>query len=65
MADPVDMANDIAERHLERSLAAARVQVARGRPGECEGCLDDHPRLVTLNGMELCPRCRDKRERRR
>lgn len=65
MADQIDMANDIAAQHLERSLAAARVPIARGKPGECEGCLDDHPRLVTVGGMDLCPPCRDKRERRR
>jgi len=65
MADFVDMVHDIADQHLERSIAAARVPVARGKPGECEGCLDDHPRLVTVGGMDLCPRCRDKRERRR
>ncbi len=59
------MANDIAAQHLQRSVAAAIQPIARGKPGECEGCLEDHERLVEVGGLDLCPPCRDKRARRR
>lgn len=65
MADDVDHANVLAEQHLERSIAAARQPIVRGRPGECEACCEDSPRLVMMGGLELCAPCRDKRKKRR
>lgn len=59
MADPVDIAAEIVEAELERSIAAARAPVPVGAPGECENCGDDMPRLV--NGW--CGYCRDGRRR--
>ena len=59
MADEIDRANEIVEEHLARGLAAARVPVPAGEPGECEGCGEDMPRLV--NGR--CGFCRDGRRR--
>lgn len=60
MADIIDMANDIAAADLARSIAAARVPLDPGYPGECEGCGEDMPRLV--NGK--CGYCRDEQARR-
>lgn len=59
MADDVDMANDLAEQHLDHSLRAARAPVPKGEPGECDECGEDMPRLV--NGR--CGFCRDGRRR--
>ncbi|MBB4154148.1 hypothetical protein GGQ80_002058 [Sphingomonas jinjuensis] len=68
MADQFDIAADFAEAHTDRHVAAARrasAAIPRGQPGECEGCVEDSPRLVEVAGLLLCARCRDKRERRR
>jgi RNA polymerase-binding transcription factor DksA len=59
MADPVDDANEIAAAELARSIAAARVPIPAGEPGECEDCGEEMPRLV--NGR--CGYCRDGRRR--
>ncbi len=59
MADIVDVANGLVDEHLSRSLAAARVPIPAGVPGECENCGDDSPRLV--DGR--CAPCRDGRQR--
>lgn len=65
MADHIDEAQAFTEAHLDRSIAAARVPIARGQPGECEACVEDSPRLVKTGGLMLCAPCRDKREARR
>ncbi len=65
MADYIDEAQAFTEAHIDRSIAAARVPIARGQPGECEACVEDSPRLVMTGGLMLCARCRDKREKRR
>lgn len=68
MADEMDRAVEAAAVHQENSIAAVRAAadaIPRGQPGECEGCVDDSPRLVLTGGLMLCARCRDKRERRR
>lgn len=57
MADDIDMANDLAEQHLNHSLRAARAAVPDGVAGECEDCGEDMPRLV--HGR--CGYCRDGR----
>lgn len=59
MADDVDMANELAANHLERSLRAARAAVPTGVPGECEECGEEMPRLI--DGR--CGYCRDGRRR--
>lgn len=58
MADEIDRANEIADEHLARGIAAAKAPLAPGEPGECEECGEDMPRLV--NGR--CGYCRDGRE---
>jgi hypothetical protein len=55
MADVADMANDVAQAALDRSIRAARAPIAIGVPGECEECGDDSPRLV----MGRCAPCRE------
>lgn len=60
MADEIDRANEIADEHLARGIAAARVPIPVGEPGECEECGEDMPRLV--DGR--CGYCRDGRRRR-
>jgi RNA polymerase-binding transcription factor DksA len=57
MSDPVDTANDIEQRALERQIAAARAPIAVGVAGECEGCGEQMPRLV----QGYCGFCRDGR----
>lgn len=59
MADVVDMAVDLQDEHLARSLARARAPIAAGGAGECEQCFEDSPRLV--GGR--CAYCRDGRRR--
>ncbi|KQN27385.1 hypothetical protein ASF00_13820 [Sphingomonas sp. Leaf34] len=58
MADVADMANDVAQAALERSIRAARVPIPTGVPGECRECGDDSPRLV----MGRCARCREPKK---
>ncbi len=60
MADIADRAEIIVQEHLDRSIAAARVVVPVGEPGECDECGEDSPRLV--DGR--CAPCRDGRWRR-
>ena len=59
MADDVDLAVAVADRQLERQIAAARTPIATGVAGECEECGRDMPRLV--GGR--CGYCRDGRRR--
>lgn len=67
MADDMDRATELSDLHRDQAIAAARAgaTIARGQPGECEGCVEDSPRLVMTAGLMLCARCRDKREKRR
>jgi hypothetical protein len=58
VADPVDMANDVAQAALDRSIRSARAPIAIGVPGECEECGDDSPRLV----MGRCAPCREPKK---
>ncbi|MFZ3484243.1 conjugal transfer protein TraR [Sphingomonas sp. 3-13AW] len=57
MADEVDAAQVIQERHLALSIAAARAPAPEGQPGECDECGYDRPRLV----RGRCAFCRDGR----
>jgi hypothetical protein len=59
VADIADMASEIEGENLARALAAARVPIAAGVAGECEGCGDESKRLV---GGRCAP-CRDGRTR--
>jgi len=59
MADVVDMAADIVSEHIARGIAAARVPIAAGAPGDCDNCGDTFARLVG----GLCGFCRDGRRR--
>ena len=61
MPDNVDVAVEISDLHLERSIRAARQPVPVGVAGECETCFEDSKRLI---GGRCAP-CRDKLERRR
>lgn len=67
MADPVDMANDIAEAHARRSIAAARAAAAVPDPvlGTCEMCCDEDVMVRGAGGMLRCTPCRAKWEKRR
>lgn len=58
MADIADFANDLAQAHVDRSIAAARQPIPVGVPGECENCGEDSKRLV--HGR--CAPCRDGRK---
>lgn len=57
MADEIDRNADNEQLLLDRQIAAARVPVPEGVPGECEECGADMPRLV--GGR--CGYCRDGR----
>lgn len=59
MSDDVDRATALIEHQTERAIAAARVPIAPGAPGECQGCFEEMPRLVG----GLCGFCRDGRKR--
>ena len=59
MPDHIDIAVEISDLHLERSIRAARQPVPVGVPGECETCFEDSPRLV---GGRCAP-CRDRKRR--
>lgn len=59
MPDHIDLAVEISDLHLERSIRAARQPVPIGVPGECEKCFEESPRLV---GGRCAP-CRDGRRR--
>lgn len=61
MADIADFANDIAQAHLDRNIAAARQPIPVGVPGECEECGGDSQRLV--HGR--CAPCREPKRIRR
>lgn len=59
MADQIDMAAEISDLFLARSIRAARQPVPVGVPGECETCFEDSSRLV---GGRCAP-CRDGKRR--
>ena len=59
MPDNIDMAVEISDLHLERSIRAARQPVPVGVAGECETCLEDSKRLI---GGRCAP-CRDGKRR--
>ena len=59
MADQMDMAAEISDLFLARSIRAARQPVPVGVPGECATCFEDSPRLV---GGRCAP-CRDGKRR--
>lgn len=61
MADQMDMAADISDFYLQRSIRAARQPVPEGVEGECQECGDDSPRLI---GGRCAP-CRDRAQKRR
>jgi len=56
-----DDAAAISELHLESSLRAARQPVPAGKPGICENCDEESPRLV---GGRCAP-CREPKGNRR
>ncbi len=58
MADACDMANDVAQVALDRSIRAARVPEVIGVPGECGECGDDSLRLV----LGRCAPCREPKK---
>jgi len=55
MADDIDRANEYAELLREQALKAPRPEMAKGKPGECEWCGEESPRIV----KGYCARCRD------
>lgn len=61
MADIADFANDLAQAHVDRSIAAARQPIPAGAPGECVECEEHSPRLV--HGR--CAPCREPKRIRR
>ncbi|MBE7186368.1 MAG: hypothetical protein INR68_18405 [Methylobacterium mesophilicum] len=67
MADNVDMANDLAEAHAHRSIAAARAAAAQPDPvsGTCEACCDEDVMVRGCGGILRCTPCRSKWEKRR
>ena len=56
MADEADHANDHAYLINETAVQAARAEIPKGKPGECEMCGGYSPRLV----KGVCPPCRDE-----
>jgi hypothetical protein len=58
VADVADMANDVAQAALDRSIRAARAPIAIGVPGVCNECGNDSPRLV----MGRCAPCREPKK---
>lgn len=59
MPDEIDKLQEHQHAENERHIAAALAKAAAipdGVPGECDGCLEQRPRLV--RGM--CARCRDE-----
>ena len=58
MADVADMANDVAQAALDRSIRAARTPIPIGVAGECRECGDHSLRLV----MGRCAPCREPKQ---
>ena len=56
MADEADHANDHAYTINEHLVQAARKEIPKGKPGECEMCGEYSPRLI----RDVCPPCRDE-----
>jgi len=67
VADPVDMANDLAAATTDRAIAAARAAAPTHRPflGTCHACLDEEVPVLSCGGMLRCTPCRAKWEKRR
>ncbi|WP_230770594.1 conjugal transfer protein TraR [Sphingomonas sp. Leaf4] len=57
MADEMDLAAELEQEHLQRSIRAACQPITIGVAGECEECGYDSPRLV----RGRCAPCRDGR----
>lgn len=55
MADEADIAQDLQETLNQTAIAAARVPLDPGTPGECEYCGEHFTRLIG----GACGRCRD------
>jgi hypothetical protein len=58
MADACDMANDVAQAALDRSIRAARAPLPIGVAGDCRECGDPSPRLI----MGKCAPCREPKK---
>ena len=58
MADVADMANDVVQAALDRSIRAARAPIPIGVAGECRECGDHSLRLV----MGRCAPCREPKQ---
>ena len=58
MADACDMADDIAQAAVERSIRAARVPLPIGVAGDCTECGDHSMRLI----MGKCSPCREPKK---
>lgn len=67
MPDEIDRAQEFAQQHLERSLAAAQRRRLQDDPGDgiCEDCGDDiaAERLAALPAAQRCLACQQKHER--
>lgn len=61
MADSADYANDLAQAHIDRSLAAARRPIPVGAPGVCVECGEETARIV----LGRCAPCREPERRAR
>jgi hypothetical protein len=61
------MANELAEQHTQRHVAAARAAANTPDPvlGDCEACCDDNVMVKTCGGLLRCVDCRTKCERRK
>jgi hypothetical protein len=58
MADACDLANDVAQAELDRSIRAARAPLAIGAPGDCRECGDPSLRLI----VGRCAPCREPKK---
>lgn len=56
MADEIDQAQELEHTQREYAIAAARKEIPKGEPGECEWCEKHTPRLIG----GACVSCRDK-----
>ncbi len=58
MADIADMANDVAQAALDRSIRAVRAPLPIGVAGDCRECGDHSLRLI----MGKCAPCREPKK---
>ena len=65
MADDADLAGDLMQDQIERTLAARQVTAVPPGPAQCDECDNPMPDARRAHGFRICVECRRVQEARR